>query len=60
MPKEVKPFKEGDRVYHRNLEQYGTFQGYSWNSDEECYVDFETEYGIESRHVSVSWLDKVE
>lgn len=51
-------FKEGDRVYHRNLEMYGTFMGYAWESDEECDVEFETEYGLEQKHVSVSWLSK--
>lgn len=51
-------FKEGDKVYHRNLELYGTFLGYAWESDEECDVEFETEYGLEQKHVSVSWLSK--
>lgn len=54
-----KKFKEGDRVYHRNLQMYGTFLGYAWESDEECDVDFETEYGLEQKHVSVNWLDLV-
>ena len=53
-----KKFKHGDRVYHRNLKQYGFFIGYAWESDEECDVDFETEDGeMEQKHVSVSWLD---
>ena len=52
-----KKFKSGDRVYHRNLKQYGKFIGYAWESDEECGVDFETEDGLEQKHVSVSWLD---
>lgn len=53
-----KKFKAGDRVYHRNLKQYGTFVGYAWESDEECDVDFEVEDGeTEQKHVSVSWLD---
>lgn len=25
-----KKFKPGDRVYHKNLKQYGTFIGYAW------------------------------
>ncbi len=53
-----KKYKHGDRVYHRNLEQYGTFISYAWESDEECNVDFETADGdLEPKHVSVSWLD---
>ena len=53
-----KKFKHGDRVYHRNLNQYGFFIGYAWESDEECDVDFETEDGeMEQKHVSVSWLE---
>lgn len=56
----VEKFKKGDRVYHRNLKQYGTFIGYAWESNEECDVDFETEYGTEQKHVSVSWLDLAE
>ena len=56
-----KKFKQGDRVYHKKLKQYGTFLGYAWESDEECDVDFEMEDGhIEWKHVSVSWLDLVE
>lgn len=38
-----KKFKHGDRVYHKNLKQYGFFIGYAWESEEECDVDFETE-----------------
>ena len=52
-----KKFKQGDRVYHKNLKQYGTLLGYSWESDDECDVDFETEDGeIKQKHVSVNWL----
>ena len=50
-------FKPGDRVYHKNLKLYGIFVDYAWNSDDECYVDFEMEDGeIEQIHVSVNWL----
>lgn len=53
-----KKFKPGDRVYHRNLKQYGTFIGYAWESNEECDVDFEMEDGdLEQKHVSVNWLE---
>lgn len=54
-------FEHGDRVYHRGLKLYGIFVDYAWNSDDECYVDFENQYGdIEQRHVSVNWLEKVQ
>ena len=57
----MKNFKRGDRVYHRNIKLYGTFVDYAWNSDDECYVDFENQYGdIEQRHVSVICLEKVQ
>ncbi len=53
-----KKFKHGDRVYHRNLKQYGFFIGYVWESDDECDVEFEAEDGyVEQKHVSVSWLE---
>ena len=53
-----KKFKPGDRVYHRNLKQYGKFISYAWESDDECDVEFEEEDGyVEQKHVSVSWLD---
>lgn len=53
-----KKFKHGDRVYHKNLKQYGFFIGYAWESEEECDVDFETEDGeMEQKHVSVNWLE---
>lgn len=51
-------FKHGDKVYHRNLKQYGVFISYAWQSDEECNVDFETKNGdIEPKHVSVNLLE---
>lgn len=53
-----KEFKHGDRVYHRNLKQFGFFIEYSWETEEECDVDFEMENGeMEQKHVSVSWLE---
>lgn len=53
-----KKFKYGDRVYHKNLKQYGFFIGYAWESEEECDVNFETEDGeMEQKHVSVNWLE---
>ncbi len=53
-----KKFKHGDRVYHRNLKQYGFFIGYAWESDEECDVDFEEADGeIDQKHVSVNLLE---
>lgn len=53
-----KKFEHGDRVYHKNLKQYGFFIGYAWESEEECDVNFETEDGeMEQKHVSVNWLD---
>ena len=53
-----KKFKHGDRVYHKNLKQYGFFIGYAWESEEECDVNFETEDGeMEQKHVSVGWLE---
>lgn len=53
-----KKFKHGDRVYHRNLKQYGIFLGYAWESEEECDVEFEAEDGeINQKHISVSWLE---
>ena len=56
-----KKFKHGDRVYHRNLKQYGFFIGYAWESEEECDVNFETEDGeMEQKHVSVNWLELAE
>ena len=56
-----KKFKHGDRVYHKNLKQNGTFIGYALESEEECDVDFETEDGeMEQKHVSVSWLELVQ
>lgn len=50
-------FKHGDRVYHKNLKQYGTFIDYAWEAEEECEVEFETEDGyIKQKHVSVNKL----
>lgn len=44
-----KKFKPGDRVYHRNLKEYGTFIGYAWESEEECDVDIYNGQGIMSQ-----------
>ncbi len=50
-------FNKGDRVYHKNLKQYGTFIGYAWESNDECDVEFEAEDDyVESKHVSVNQL----
>ena len=38
-----KLFKPGDKVFHRNLKQYGIFIGYAWESKEECDVEFADE-----------------
>ena len=52
-----KKFKSGDRVYHRNLKQYGKFIGYAWESDEECDVEFIDDDGyVEQKHVSINQL----
>lgn len=52
-------FKNGDRVFHKNLELFGTFVGYAWETNVEADVDFETEDGyIEQRHVSINQLQK--
>lgn len=36
-------FKEGDRVFHRNLKRYGTYVEDDWASDDSCYVKFDNE-----------------
>lgn len=52
-----KKFKHGDRVYHKNLKQYGFFIDYAWESDEECDVEFETDDGrLDQKHVSLNML----
>lgn len=53
-----KKFKHGDRVYHKNLKQYGFFIDYAWESDEECDVNFESDGGrMEQKHVSLNMLE---
>lgn len=52
-----KKFKHGDRVFHKNLEQYGIFISYAWESDEECDVEFIDDDGnVEQKHVSINQL----
>lgn len=51
-----KKFKPGDEIYHKNLKLYGVFIDYAWESDDECDVEFQTEYGTEGRHVSINQL----
>lgn len=52
--------EKGDKVFHKNLELFGTFVDYAWeNPNEEADVDFEMEDGyIEQRHVSINQLQK--
>ena len=55
-----KKFKKGDRVFHKNLKQYGIFVGYAWESDEECDVEFIEDDGyVEQKHVSINQLKLV-
>ena len=54
-------YEVGDRVYHKNLELYGTFVEYDWTGNSECHVDFDNEDGFEDcRHVSTNQLILVE
>lgn len=53
-------FKEGDRVYHKHLNQFGTFVQYKKICDEECYVEFlDQDNYTECKCVSLSQLMKV-
>lgn len=53
-------FKNGDKVYHKNLKMTGMFIGYAWESKEEADVEFEMEDGyIEQKHVSINQLEKI-
>lgn len=35
--------KAGDRVYHKNLQRFGTYVEDDWASDDSCFVNFDTE-----------------
>ena len=50
----MKIFEAGDRVYHKNLELYGTFDGYDWASDDTCLVCCEDEFGHNDDYKCVS------
>lgn len=52
-----KKFKKGDRIYHKHLQQFGTFLEYAIISDEECFVELVNNFGdLEYKCVSVSQL----
>ena len=54
-------FKPGDRVFHKNLQRYGTFVEYDWTGKEECHVKFDTNDGFEDqRHVTTKLLNLAE
>jgi len=38
-----KKFNKGDRVYHKNLKAYGTFEEYDWASNDGAFVEFDDE-----------------
>ena len=53
-----KKFKPGDRVFHKNLQQYGVFIGYALVTAEECDVEFiDDEGNVEQKHVSINQLE---
>lgn len=50
-------FKMYDRVYHKNLKQYGAFDGYDDLDKDTCYVIFGAKDGYEdNRRVSINQL----
>lgn len=55
-----KKFKSGDRIYHINLNLYGTFIDYVFGDDNECDVELKTENGIvEYNNISVRCIKLV-
>lgn len=51
-------FNVGDRVYHKNLKKYGTFEGYDKLDTDTCYVNFDTDDGYEDeRRVSINQIE---
>lgn len=53
-------FKEGDRVFHRNLKRYGTYVEDDWASDDSCYVKFDNEDDPDDvLCVTKKWIEKV-
>lgn len=48
----------GEKVYHKNLDKMGIFDGYDDLDTDTCYVRFEDEYGnyTDNRRVSISQL----
>lgn len=50
-------FREGDRVYHRNLGLVGIFIEYDWIDSGEAYVDFGQDGYEDCRRVTVDWLE---
>jgi len=53
-------FNPGDRVFHRNLKEYGTFVEYDkFSCNQDCYVRFDNEDDPDDvRCVSALWLDR--
>ena len=50
-------FKQGDKVYHKNLKMYGIYADNDWASNDSCFVDFENDTSL---CVSKNQLVKVE
>lgn len=54
-------FKNGDNVYHKNLEKYGTFEEYDWADDDSAIVTFyEDGYYPTTKCVSLNQLRKTD
>ena len=53
-------FKNGDKVFHKNLEEYGVFEDYDWADKYSCFVTF-YEDGYENfKCVSLNQLRKTD
>jgi len=50
-------FKQGDKVYHKNLKMYGIYADNDLASNDSCFVDFENDTSL---CVSKNQLVKVE
>lgn len=54
-------FKIGDKVFHKNLEEYGVFESYNNYDDDSCFVTFYSDgYYPSCKCVSLNQLSKTD
>ena len=56
----MEKFKNGDKIFHKNLEAYGIFEEYDWADNSSCFVTFYEDGHEDFKCVSLNQLIKTD